>query len=87
MQKGNQNKENNKFEPPNQKDKNQYLDEPSCSRRNRQRGKEKKKFSYCARGFHIKISCMKRTIDHMAFLLDKNNIPLPEGIRKKYTAS
>ena len=81
--KGKQKKEKTKFYPPKQKEKNQQLDEPSGSRKNKQRGKGKTTCSYCARGFHLESSCMKRTIDQMALLLEKNNITLPEGTRKK----
>jgi len=59
------------------------LDDPSSSRKNKQWGKEKTKCSYCAKGIHPESSFMKRKIDQMALLLDKNNISLPEGTRKK----
>ena len=60
------------------------MDEPSGSRKNKQRCKEKTKCSYCSRGFHPEISCMKRTIDHISLLLEKSNIIL-QGARKKNT--
>ena len=44
---------------------------------------EKTKCTYCHKGWHPESACMKKTIDMMAQLLDKNNIPLPEGARKK----
>ena len=59
------------------------MDEPLGSRKNKLKANEKTKFSYCGRDFHPEISCMKRTIDQMALLLEKNNITLPEGVRKK----
>ena len=43
---------------------------------------EKNQCSYCMRGFHPKIHCMKKTIDQMAKLLEKHNISLPKGARK-----
>ena len=59
------------------------MDEPLGSRKNMQKGKEKIKCSYCGRGFHPESSCMKRTNYQRALLLEKNNITLPEGVRKK----
>ena len=44
---------------------------------------EKTKCTYCHKGWHLKSACMKNTIEMMAQLLEKNNIPLPEGARKK----
>ena len=61
------------------------MDEPSGLRKNKQWGKENIKCSYCARGFHPKISCMKRKIDKMALLLEKNNITLLECARNTDT--
>ena len=45
--------------------------------------KEKAKFSYCHKGWHLEISCMKKTIDTMAYLPEKNNIPVPNSARKR----
>ena len=59
------------------------MDEPSGLKKNKQHGKEKTKFSYYARGFHPENYCMKRTIDQMSLLLEKYNITLPEGAKKK----
>ena len=61
------------------------MDDPSGLRKNKKWGKEKTKFSYCASRFHLEISCMKRKIDNTTLLLEKNNITLPEGARKKDT--
>ena len=36
-----------------------------------------------SQGWNLESSYMKKTIDMMAQLLEKNNIPLPEGARKK----
>ena len=38
-------------------------------------------------GWNIESECMKNTIDMMTELLEKNNIPLLEGTRKKYGGS
>ena len=45
--------------------------------------KEKKKCTYCHKGRHPESACMKKIIDMMAQHLEKKNIPLPEGTRKK----
>ena len=47
------------------------------------RGKEKAKCSYCHKGWHLESSCMKKTIDTMAQLLEKNNILVPDSARKR----
>ena len=47
------------------------------------KGKEKTKWTYFHKGWHPEISCMKKTIDHMAQLLEKKNIPVPDSTRKK----
>ena len=48
------------------------------------KGKEKSKFSYFHKGWNLESSCMKKTIDTMAQLLEKNNIPIPNSTRKRY---
>ena len=83
MQKGIKIKEKKKFDPPKQKEKYRQLDEPSGSRKNKQKGKENIRCSYYGRGFHPESSCMKRTIYQMDLLLEKDNINLLEGARKK----
>ena len=45
--------------------------------------KEKTKFTYCHKGWHLESEFMNKTIDMMVQLLEKNTIPLPEGVRKK----
>ena len=50
------------------------------------KGKKKEentKCTYCHKGWNPESECMKKTIDMMAQLLGKNNIPVPEGARKK----
>ena len=47
------------------------------------KGKEKTKCTYYHKGWHLESSCMKNTIDMMAQLLEENNIPVPDGARKK----
>ena len=44
---------------------------------------EKKKCTYCHKGWNLESACMKKTIDMMAQLLKNNNIPLPQGARNK----
>ena len=47
------------------------------------KGKEKTKCTYFHKGWNPESSCMKKSIDQMAQLLDENNIPFPDGTRKK----
>ena len=47
------------------------------------KGKEKAKCTYFHKGWHPESSCMKKNIDTMAQLLEKNNIPVPDSARKK----
>ena len=47
------------------------------------KGREKAKCTYCHKGWHLESACMKNTIDTMAQLLEKNNIPVPHSARKK----
>ena len=48
-------KEKTNFDPPKHKEKTKQPDEPSGLKKEKQRGKEKTKCSYCCRGFHPKI--------------------------------
>ena len=48
-----------------------------------EKGKEKTKCTYCHKGWHPESSCMKKTIDQMAQLLEKNSIPIPDDSRNK----
>ena len=65
--------------PPMEKE---LSNEPSGSRRRKKNGKGKILCSYCGRGFHPESSCMRKTIDQMALLLEKNNIIVPTSARK-----
>ena len=47
------------------------------------RGKENTKCTYFHKGWNLESLCMKKTIDQMAQLLEKNNIPVPDSARKK----
>ena len=47
------------------------------------KNKDKTKCTYFHKGLHPKSACMKKTIDMMVQLLEKNNIPLLEGAWKK----
>ena len=55
--------------------------EPSSSKRSKKNGKGKTLCSYCGRGFHLEISCMRRQIDEMTLLLKKHNITTPVSTR------
>ena len=50
-------------------------------------GKENTKCTYCHKGWHLESECMKKTIDMMVQLLEKNNIPTLEGARKNDRSS
>ena len=46
-----------------------------------------RKCAYCGKGFHPESSCMKKQIDMLTQLLDKHNISLLEGAKKKEVGS
>src|SRR5713101_4699107 len=73
--------------PPEQKrDKNKSLEEPHDSKKNYQKKKNKgemSKCAYCSKGFHPKISCMKKQIDMLTQLLERNGISLPDSSKKR----
>jgi hypothetical protein len=50
------------------------------------KGKKKEeiyKCSYCQKGYHPEYSCMRKTIDEMAKMLQQNNLMVPTNARKK----
>ena len=84
--KGNKNNQKTKFDSPNKKEKIQQHDEPSNSRKNKNKGRQNKeniKCSYSRKGFHPKHSCMKKKLDEMTLLLKQKNINLPDRLRKR----
>ena len=62
--------------------KKEQSKEPSGSKRSKKNGKGKVLCSYCGRGFHLEISCMRRRLDEMALLLKKHNIVAPSSTSK-----
>ena len=75
-----------KFDAPNPRVEYQQHDESSSSRKNKGKGhhgKEKVKCSYCGKGFHHEHACMKKKIDEMTSLLERNNINFPENLRRR----
>ena len=44
--------------------------------------KENTRCSYCMRGFHPEIQCMKKTLDQLKNVLVQNNISLTQGVEK-----
>ena len=68
--------------PPQQKrDKNKSQEEPQGSKKNFQKNMnkgERRKCAYCSKGYHPKSSCMKKKIDMLTQLLEKNNISLAD---------
>ena len=73
--------------PPEQKrDKKQSPEEPQGSKKNYQKKKNKgemSKCAYCNKGNHTERSCMKKKIDMLTQLLEKNGISLPESSKKR----
>ena len=68
------------------RDKNKSLEEPQGSKKNPQKKKNKgemRKCAYCSKGNHPKISCMKKKIDMLTELLEKNGISLPDSSKKR----
>ena len=58
------------------------LDEASGSNNDKHQRFDKGKCSYCKKGNHTEKGCIKKTIDQMKNLLERQNISLPEGARK-----
>ena len=73
--------------PPDQKrDNNKSPEEPQGSKKNYQKKKNKGEMSKCAyynKGNHTESSCMKKKIDMLTQLLEKNGIPLPGRSKKR----
>ena len=73
--------------PPEQKrDKNKSLEEPQGSKKNYQKKKNKgemSKCAYCSKGNHIESSCMKKKIDILTQLLEKNGISLADSSKNR----
>ena len=69
------------MDAPNPKEKNQQ-EEPFGSKKQKNKGhqgKEKFKCSYCEKGFHPEHAFMKKKLDEMTLLLERNNINLLES--------
>ena len=80
------NKYNSKKWPKQNRDKSKSQEEPSRSKNNFQKKKNKgemSKYAYCSKGYHPESSCMKNKIDMLTQLLEKNNISLPECAKKR----
>ena len=74
---------NNKYNKPldQKRDKKNSQEEPQGSKKNSQKKKNKgemSKCAYCSKGCHLESSCMKKQIDMLTQVLEKNNISLPE---------
>ena len=68
------------------RDKKKSPDEPQGSKKNYQNKKNKGEMSKCAyysKGNHPESSCMKKQIDMLTQLLDKNGISLPDSSKKR----
>ena len=77
--------------PPEQKrDKNKSPKEPQGSKKKPQKKKNKGEMSKCtyySKGNHPKSSCMKKQIDMLTQLLEKNGISLPDSSKKREEGS
>ena len=73
--------------PPEQKrDKSKSQEEPQGSKKNSQKKKNKgemRKCAYCSKGYHPERSCMRKQIDMLTQILEKNNISLLDCLKKK----
>ena len=73
--------------PPKQnRDKNKSQEELQGSKKNFQKKKNKgemRKCAYCSKRYHPEISCMKKQINMLTELLEKNNISLPDCSKKR----
>ena len=79
-------KKKSKNPPEQNRDKEKSLEEPQGSKKNYQKKKNKgemSKCAYCNKGNHTKSSCMKKQIDMLTQLLEKNGISLPEISKKR----
>ena len=68
------------------RDKKQSPEEPQGSNKNYQKKKSKgemNKCTYSNKGNHTESSCMKKQIDMLTQLLEKNGISLPESSKKR----
>ena len=82
--KGNKKENNSKLPEKRKFDKPKSSDggsDPPKEKENK--GKEKTKCTYFHKGWHLESSCVNTNIDHMAQLLEKNNIPVLDNTRKK----
>ena len=57
-------------------------DNHTSSSKGDQLKKEKVKCSYCKRPGHDEHKCLKKQIDHLSHLLEKNNIKVPDSIKQ-----
>ena len=84
--KGKKKNQKTKFDAPKPKEKKQQQDDHFGSKKNKNKGnqgKEKVKCSYCGKGFHPEHSCLKKNLDEMTLLLERNNINLADSVRKR----
>ena len=66
--------------------KNKSPEEPQGSKKNPQKKKNKgemSKCAYCSKGNHSESSCMKKQIDMLTQILEKNGISLPNSSKKR----
>ena len=76
-----------KFDAPKPKEKYQQQEESFGSKKHKNKGnhgKEKGKCSYYGKGFHPEHYCMKKKLDEVTSLLERNTINLSKSVQKKY---
>ena len=79
-------KKKSKKPPEQNRDKKKSLEEPHGSKKNPQKKKNKgemSKCAYCSKGNHPESSCMKKQIDMLTQLLEKNGISHPDSSKKR----
>ena len=73
--------------PPEEKRKKSKSQvEPSGSKKNFQKKKNKgemSKCAYCSKGYHPERSCMKKQVDMLTQILEKNSISIPDSSKKR----
>ena len=79
-------KKKSKNPPEKGRDKKQSPEDQKGPKKNTQKKKNKgemNKCSYCSKGNHTESSCMKKKIDILTQILEKNGISLPNSSKKR----
>ena len=81
--KGNNNTNDSKQQQNNKQEKPKLSDGGLNPSKDKGKKQEKTKYTYCHKGWHPKSACMKNTTNMIAKFLEKSNIPLMYGTKKK----